>query len=413
MAESKSGSGPLSGIRVVDLTRALAGPFCTALLGDLGADVIKVEGLPNGDATRNWPPFDGSRSLYYLSTNRNKRSLALDFRTPEARTILADLVAEADVLVENFRPGVLAKLGLDPERLQVDRPDLVLSSVSGFGEIGPLRNDAGLDQVAQGMSGLMSVTGAGEHTPMRVGVPVVDMAAGMFSAIGIVASLVGRAVSGRAIRMNTSLLESAISLMTFQAQRYLSVQEVPQPQGNDHPIISPYGTFHAEDSSINVAIGTDAQWSALCEILGAPELTRRPEYSASALRAANRSALSAELNELFGKKPANEWLEQLRAAGVPSGPIYTMDQVFDDPQVQALGLVQTVRNEHSEDRLLRGPLWVDGSPTPIRNHPPSLGEHSREVLRELGYEDTDIDNLVRKGVIDQAQVICTPTPHGG
>lgn len=397
-----STTGPLSGIRVLDLTRALAGPYCTALLGDLGADVLKIEGLPKGDTTRHWPPFDGERSLYYLSTNRNKRSVALDLRSAEAHQVLADLAAKADILVENFRPGVLARLGLDPARLRVDRPELIIASISGFGEVGPMRDDAGLDQVAQGMSGLMSVTGAGDQTPMRAGVPIIDMASGLFSTIGILASLVARG-RGPASRVNTSLLESAVGLMTFQAQRYLSAGEVPAAQGNDHPLISPYGTFRASDGSINVAVGTDAQWVTLCEILEAPYLTERPEYAGPAQRSANRGTLYAELNALFDKRPADEWLSELRQKGIPSGPIYTMDQVFEDPQVQALGLVQAVPHSGGESTpLVRGPIWVDGQPTGIRVHPPLLGEHSREVLSELGYEARVVDDLIARGVVGQA-----------
>jgi crotonobetainyl-CoA:carnitine CoA-transferase CaiB-like acyl-CoA transferase len=394
-----TGEGPLSGIRVVDLTRALAGPFCTALLGDLGAEVIKVEGLPQGDPTRNWPPFDGSRSLYYLSTNRNKRSLALDLRSTAARIVLPELVAKADVLVENFRPAVLSRLGLDPERLRVERPDLVVASISGFGEVGPMRNDAGLDQVAQGMSGFMSVTGAGEHTPMRAGVPIVDLAAGMFTAFSVAASLVGRATSGRSQRVSTSLLESAVSLMTFQAQRYLSLKEVPEAQGNDHPLVSPYGTFRAADANINVAVGTEAQWHTLCDILGGTELTARAEYADPAGRSANRKALYAELNELFSRRPAEVWLELLREGGVPCGPIYTMDQVFADVQVQALGLVQDVPGEDGVERLLRGPLSVDGEPSMIRRPPPTFGQHSREVLSELGFDPALVQTWVDDGAV--------------
>lgn len=401
MSEPTRIEGPLHGIRVIDLTRALAGPFCTAMLGDFGADVIKVEGLPKGDATRAWPPYDGTRSLYYLSTNRNKRSIALELRSPEARAVLQKLVSDADVLVENFRPGVLAKLGLDPERLRTERPDLVVASVSGFGEIGPMRQDAGLDQVAQGMSGLMSVTGAGEHTPMRAGVPIIDMAVGMYTAFGIAASLAGRAASRPAVRVNTSLLEAAVSLMTFQAQRYLSLGEVPEPQGNDHPIVAPYGTFHAADASFNVAVANDAQWATLLEILGAPELAARAEYAHPAQRSENRTALYVELNDLFAKRPAEEWLSELRAGGVPCGPIYTMDQVFADAQVEALGLVQVVPDEHGYSKLIRGPLWIDGRPSPIRTHPPAMGQHSREVLTELGYGKTEIDDMIAKGVVGE------------
>jgi crotonobetainyl-CoA:carnitine CoA-transferase CaiB-like acyl-CoA transferase len=409
MSKTTAGTGdgdlPLSGIRVVDLTRALAGPFCTALLGDLGADVIKVEGLPDGDATRAWPPLSGERSLYYLSANRNKRSIALDLRSPDGRSILADLVTGADVLVENFRPGVLVKLGLDRELLRCERPDLVIASVSGFGEVGPMRHDAGLDQVAQGMSGLMSVTGAGDQTPMRVGVPIIDMAAGMFTALGIVASLVGRAGTGRAPRVNTSLLESAISLMTFQAQRYLSNGEVPAPQGNDHPIISPYGTFHASDQPLNVAVGSQSQWAALCGVLGAPHLMTALAYAAPELRVANKAALYAELNELFGTRSAQHWLGGLRSAGVPCGPIYALDQVFADPQVQALEMVQRPVDSSWPDDLLRGPLWIDGHPSAIHRNPPELGEHTREVLGEIGYARTTIDHLLAAGVIAERRTV--------
>ena len=394
-----SSTGPLTGVRVVDLTRALAGPFCTALLGDFGADVIKVEGLPAGDATRAWPPFDGDRSLYYLSANRNKRSLALNLRSERGQAVLADLVAGADVLVENFRPGVLAKLGLDPEHLKQTRPDLVVASISGFGEVGPRRDHTGLDQVAQGMSGLMSVTGAGENTPMRVGVPIVDMVSGLYAAVGISAALAGRNTGRAAVRVNTSLLESAVSLMTFQAQRYLSLGEVPEAQGNDHPLISPYGTFRAADASINVAVGTETHWRALCTLLGAPELATRPEYREPTGRTENRTALYAELNQLFAARTAEDWLKLLGEAGVPCGPIYTMDEVFADPQVEALGLAQRVDNGAGQDLILRGPVWVDGTPPPVRRHPPKFGENSRDVLLELGYSDRAIDELVAAGVL--------------
>jgi crotonobetainyl-CoA:carnitine CoA-transferase CaiB-like acyl-CoA transferase len=390
---------PLAGIRVLDLSRALAGPFCTALLGDLGADIIKVEGLPAGDTTRHWPPWKGDRSLYYLSANRNKRSISLDLRAPEAQQVIAELLEGADVLVQNFRPGVLAKLGLDPEHLREVRPDLVVSGVTGFGEIGPMRDDAGLDQVAQGMSGLMSVTGAGENTPMRVGVPISDIVTGMVTAVGILASLVGRGGSGRAAHVSTSLLESSISLMTFQAQRYLSLGEVAEPQGNDHPLISPYGSFPTQDGNINVAVGTNHQWELLCALLEVPELVTDPDYVDPPLRSKNQRKLHTRLNELFRQDTSAHWIAGLRELGIPCGPIHTLDQVFADPQVRALEMVQPVGPEM--DPIVRGPLWLDGKAPEIRRHPPAMGEHSREILRGLSYDEQRIDDLIGRGIVGE------------
>jgi crotonobetainyl-CoA:carnitine CoA-transferase CaiB-like acyl-CoA transferase len=394
--------GPLAGVKVVDLTRALAGPYCTAILGDFGADVVKVEGTPGGDVTRNWPPFDGDRSLYYLSTNRNKRSLALDLRSREGQAILSELVRGADVLVENFRPGTLAKLGLDPDELRRRQPDLVVASLSAYGEIGPMRDHVGLDQVAQGMSGLMSVTGAGANTPMRLGVPIADMVAGLYVAVGIVASLAGRNAGRPTIRINTSLLETAVSLLTFQAQRFLTLGEVPGAQGNDHPLISPYGTFGTADGSINVAVGNDAQWHLLCRLLGAPELADSSEFRHPAGRTANRAALSAELNRLFSARTSFDWLSVLGDAGVPCGPIHTVDQVFADPQVQALGMVRQFEGERGSDRILRGPVWMDGAPPEVSRPAPSLGEHTREILAELGLSEARVEALLTAGAVVQA-----------
>lgn len=399
-AEQTPAELPLAGIRILDLSRALSGPMCSSILADLGAEVVKVEGTPAGDSTRHWPPFEGDRSLYYLSANRNKRSIALDLRAPESRVILRRLAERADVLLENFRPGTLARMGLDPAELQQSLPDLIIASITGFGDRGPLRDAAGLDQVAQGVSGLMSVTGAGEHTPMRVGVPIADMTTGLYAAVGITAAIADRARTGNVHRVSTSLLEATTSLMTFQAQRYLSLGEVAHAQGNDHPLIAAYGAFQAADLPLNVATGTHAHWISLCRILGAPELTERPEYATPPNRSANRAALAAELNLLFAAKPAADWVAELRAAGIPCGPIYAMDGVFEVEQVKVLGLVEEVPGlDGAVDRLMRGPLWIDGEPTHIRRHPPRMGEHSREVLTELAYEPETIDDLVSRGVV--------------
>ena len=394
---------PLAGIRVLDLTRALAGPFCTALLGDLGADVVKVEGLPNGDSTRGWPPHDGDVSLYYASTNRNKRSIAMDLRTSDAKMVLRDLAAGADILVENFRHGVLAKLGLDPASLRREHPDLIISSVTGFGNVGPMRDHAGFDQIAQGMSGMMTVTGFAQTGPTRMGIPIVDLATGMFSTIGILAGLAGRERGTRPARVSTSLLESATSLMVFQAQRYLSLGEVPQQQGNDHPVVTPYGVFEAKDGPINVAAGREPMWGALCDIVERPEWATRDEYANGVLRTRNRTRLTAELNDRFRTRNSAEWFELMHERGIPCGPIYRMDEVFAEPQVEALNMVQHVADESASMPLMRGPLSLDSHPTPIRALPPRLGQHTREILIELGYSQERMASMVQRGVIRDAR----------
>lgn len=383
---------PLTGIRVLDLTRVLAGPTCTALLADLGAEVIKVERLPDGDHARAWGPFVDGRGQYFASVNRNKRSLALDLRDPAGRAVLDRLVATSDVLVENFRPGTLAKLGL----ALADHPRLVIASISGYGPVGPERDTPGMDQIAQGMSGLMSVTGAGEHTPMRVGVPIVDSISGIVAALAVAAALAGRERTGVGGHVQTSLLESAISVLSFQAQRYLGAGEVPSASGNDHPVISPYGTFRTADDPINVAAGSQAQWVALCATVDASDLAVRPEYADATARVTHRAALQADLERAFAARGAAEWVRLLRAAGIPAGPVYTMDGVFADPQVEALGMVQ--QPDWAGPPVVRGPIWLDGVASQVTLPPPDLGEHSTRILAELGYSNAEIADLHRRGI---------------
>ena len=391
----------LSGIKVLDLTRALAGPLCTSLLSDFGADVVKVETRGSGDSSRQWPPFDGDRSLYFASVNRGKRSIAIDMRSDRGRKLLRSLALDADVLVENFRPGVLADMGLDPDSLEQENPGLVVMSISGFGPVGPDQFAPGLDQVAQGMSGLMSVTGAGEQTPMRVGIPIIDTVSGIYAALGITAALASRGRDGRGHRVQTSLLESAISIMTFQAQDYLSTGRVSTPNGNTHPTITPYGAFDTADFPINIATGSDKHWIALCSVLRDPELAFRTEYATGKERLAHRDQLTKELEDLLTTKGAAQWISEIRGAGIPCGPIHSIDQVFSDPQVEALQMVeQTQSADGTSIPVVRGPFWVDGKTLPVRNAPPmTLGGDADDVLTDFGLRPEEIEDLRANSVI--------------
>lgn len=399
-SDSVGGNGLLSGVTVIDLTRALAGPTCTALLGDMGAEVIKVEGLPSGDGARNWPPFDETESLYFASINRNKSSVSVSLRDARGRAVLEKLIAGADVLIENFRPGTLARMGFPVEELRRQYPHLVIASLSGFGSRGPERTTPGLDQIAQGMSGLMSITGGRNGPPTRVGVPIVDSITGVVGALAISAALVRRGRTGQGAHVETSLLESAVNMLSFQAQQYLSLDEVPVQNGNDHPVIWPYGTFSTADDAINIAAGNEAQWVALCRVLGEPELATREGFADGRNRLARREAVRTEVERLLAARGSRDWIPELRGAGIPAGPVYTLDQVFADPQVQALKMVQEVTTDAGRSmRLIRGPVTVDGAPPPIHTAPPSLGQDTRTVLQSLGMPEDEVNELLRAGVV--------------
>lgn len=404
---------PLAGIVVLDLSRALAGPYCTALLADLGATIIKVESSKGGDITRAWPPFEGDHSLYFESINRGKSSIALDFYSAEGQKLLREMALNSDVIVENFRSGVMTEMGLDPDELRAEKPSLVISSISGFGEVGPLASSAGLDQVAQAMSGLMSVTGpnaspGAEPEFYRFGIPIIDIVSGIFSAVGIIAALYqrdaqredGTTESGAGAIVSTSLLEAAIALSVFQGQRYLSLGTAPQPTGNDHPSLTPYGVYQASDGPLVIAVGNDKQWMQFCELLGAPELGSDERFVTGRARTDNRPALKAELERLLAARTAVEWTQLIREAGIPVGPIYTFDQVFADEQVAALKMVvETTRADGSTLPLVRGPLSINHEPTPIAKNPPALGEDTDAVLASYGLSTDQIAQLRAKGVV--------------
>jgi crotonobetainyl-CoA:carnitine CoA-transferase CaiB-like acyl-CoA transferase len=396
---------PLESIRVLDLTRALSGPFCTMILADLGAEVIKVEPLPDGEMIRAWGPFHEGIGVFYLSINRNKRSLAVDFRHPEGRDLLCTLAGQCDVLVENFKPGVTGKMGLDYESLRSSNPGLVYASITGFGSDGPYGAWPGFDQIAQGMSGLMSISGFADGEPTRVGVPIGDLVAGMWTATGVTAAIAQRHVTGSGQRVETSLLAALVGMLCVQGQRYLSLGDVPGRAGNEHPVIYPYGAFTAADGLLNLAAATQDMWLSLCRVLGMPELSEHPDYLDNTLRSHNREALRSALNARLITRPALEWARELIEAGIPAGPIYTLHQVFADPQVRHQGFAETVDHPTIGPlKQLSNPLRMDsvGADT-VRSHPPLLGEHSEAVLESFGCPTDEIARLIAAGVVAVAE----------
>ena len=395
-------TGPLDGIRVLDLTRALAGPFCTMILGDLGADVIKVEPTPDGEMIRTWGPFDHGIGVYYLSINRNKRSLAIDFRNPEGLRLLRGLAAQVDVLVENFKPGTVEAMEIGYDSLHPTNPRMIYASITGFGRDGPYGTWSGFDQIAQGMSGLMSLTGFPEGEPTRVGIPISDLLAGMWAALGVTAAVAQRHTTGKGQRVETSLLAAMVGMLCVQGQRHLSLDEVPNRMGNDHPVIYPYGAFTAKDGLINVAVGTQDMWAALCRVLDLESLKDHPDFADNTGRSAHRAALRDHLNERLTTRPAMDWTRTLVAAGIPAGPVYAIDQVFADPQVVHSKMVEEI--EHpvlGVIRQLSNPLRMDAfKGHTVRIPPPLLGEHSEEILRGFGYPDDEIAAMIDSGVVD-------------
>ena len=402
---SDARSLPLAGVRVLDLTRALAGPFCTMILGDLGADVIKVEPI-GGDMIRQWGPFDRGTSAYYLSGNRNKRAMAVDFRNPRALELLRSMALRCDVVVENFRPGAAEAMGLDHDTLAARNERLIHASVTGFGRTGPAGNRPGFDQIAQGYSGLMSVTGSEASGPVRVGVAIGDQTAGMWCAIGILGALAQRSATGKGQRVETSLLAGLVGLMSVQAQRYLSLGEIPGLAGNTHPVIAPYGVFETADGPLNIAPATDDMWKRLCSILGLQHLTEDPRYATNAARIERRQELKDVIEARLRQATRREWSDKLLAADIPAGPINTLADVFADEQVHHLQLVEEA--EHAELGRIRqvgSPVVLGGRHgQSIRRAPPALGQHTFEILEEFGYSRSDLDALAGAGVIRQ---------HGG
>ncbi|WDD91238.1 CoA transferase [Burkholderia sp. FERM BP-3421] len=390
----------LQGIKVVDLSRALSGPFCSMSLADLGADVIKVEPGPSGDMSRSWGPFDRGVSTYYLSCNRNKRGICVDFRHPDGLAAVRRLIRDADVVIENFRPGTLDAMGLGYDTLSADNPRLVLGSITAFGAHGPLRDWPGFDQIAQGYTGLMSLTGFADGEPTRTGTAIGDLSSGMWLTTAIVAALFERTHTGRGRQVGTSLLESLVGLLSVHGQRYLSLGEVPRRTGNAHAVIAPYGVFETADGPLNLAPITTDMWRRLCEVLDLRGLVDDPRFATNESRVAHRDALKALLETRLRTRGKREWTACFVAAGLPAGPIHTLDEVFGDPQVAHCQLVDTL--DHPTLGALRQvvtPLATPaddstGGAARRRRAPPELGEHTVEVLREAGFDTAAIDSLL-------------------
>ncbi len=375
---------PLDGIRVADFTQALSGPYCTMILADLGADVVKVEIPGRGDDSRQWgPPFVGDTAAYFLAVNRNKRSIELDLRSPSGCAAAAALVARSDVVVENWKPGTAARLGLDAITLTDRHPRLVHCSISGFGADGPPR--VGYDQIVQGMSGWMSLTGDGQGEPTKAGVPVGDISAGMFAAHGILAALFKRERTGSGSVVDVAMLDSLVAMLAYQATRFFVTGVPPLRDGNQHATIAPYGTFPTKDGSLNVCVGNDHQFQKLCVALDAPQLGGDQRYQTNPLRLEHRDQLTGELSGLLRKLTSADVLDRLELAGVPAGPIRTLDEVFADEDVQRRGLRLRVDHEQlGEVSVPGGPWRIDGAPVSARLPPPALGQHTMSILEDLG-----------------------------
>ena len=394
-------AGPLSGMVTLDLTQILAGPMCTMVLADMGADVIKVE-KPNGgdDNRRMGPPFIKDWSAGFLAVNRNKRSLALDLRNDAGRSVFRRLVEDADVVVENFRPGVMERLGLGYAELAAIKPSLIYCTISGFGSTGPARNRGGFDLVAQGVSGLMSITGHPNSPPAKVGVPVTDLTAGLFAANGIMAAYIHALKTGQGQMVDTSLMEAGVAYTVWESSVYFAEGEIPGPLGSAHRVSAPYQALRTKDGYLNLGAATQPTWEQLCRAIEREDLMEDERFRAPWDRKAREEELAALLEETFSTQDTEHWLELLDSAGVVAGPIYNMEQVYRDPQVLAREmLVNTEDPELGTIHNIGVPVKLSATPGSIRRRAPALGEHSGEILLEHGFTQGEVDELLNAGVI--------------
>ena len=401
MSATKRPRAPLHGIRVIDLTRVLAGPFCAMSLGDMGAEVIKIEEPGKGDDTRGWPPFTSGEATYFLSVNRNKKSLTLNMKAPDGQALLRKLVARADVVIENFRPGTMERLGFGYGGLRKLNPRLVYCSISGFGESGPEASRPGYDLIVQGESGIMDLTGFADGPPVKVGNSVADLVSGMAAAQGVTLALLSRARTGRGQKVEIGMLDVMASLLTYQAGLYWNAGGTPTRRGNQHPSIVPYEVFQAQDAYITLGVANNSLWERLCRALGREELAKDPRFDSEASRVSNRDALIPLLNSIFGTRPAAEWLARLDAAGVPAGRIKTVAEVCESEHLRARGMFVTLKHPKAGAGTAMGvPIRLWDTPGAAQAPAPLLGQHTDEILTGLlRIPKATVDTLRAAGVV--------------
>ena len=387
--------GPLAGFTVLDLTRVLSGPYCTMVMGDLGARIIKVEQPGKGDDTRHWgPPFVGAESAYFLSINRNKESVTLDYKPAAGRVVLEKLIAKADVLVENFRPGTLERAGFGWDAVHRRCPRLVYASISGYGQTGPRRDEAGYDAVMQAEGGLMSVTGDADRPGYRLGVAITDMVAGLYCAQGITAALLARERFGVGQRVDIGMLDTTAALLTYQAANWFTTGQTPRRKGNRHATIAPYETFTTADGEIVIAVGNDDIWKRFCPAAELPELAANPRFATNKDRMANYDEMRPPIDRVFRTASNAEWIARLNAAGVPNGEVRDIGQMLNDPQLAAREMVQTLMHPTiGATRVIGTPIKLSDTPASLRSAPPVLGQHTDAVLAEIGYSAVEIAGL--------------------
>ena len=391
---------PLTGLRVIDLSRIIAGPFCAQLLGDMGAEVIKIETPNKGDPVRAQGAIKDGMSWYYAFYNRNKKSLTLNLRSAEGKAILSDLIRTCDVVVENFRPGVMEEMGFGYSHLQQLKPDIIYCSITGFGNSGPYKDRPAVDFIAQAMSGFMSVNGNEGEETLRAGIPISDMVAGLYAAFGIMGALAHRAKTGQGQEVQSSLVDGLVSMLSFMASNYLASGRLPVRPGNDHPLVAPYGLFRCSDGEVAIAPSNDYMYSKFLSALGLEHLQHVAEFATNGLRMANKEKIRAVIQEVIERKPKSHWIEHLNKAGVPCGTVMNLAEVFADEQVRHQEMVLNVSHPGNRVvKLLGFPVKLSRTPCRVARHAPDLGEHTDEILSAMGLSREKIDELRHLGVV--------------